>query len=93
MRAIFKAVSATAIAAALLLAGEARGEEKHGVPVYPGAKYDATTTGVLQDAMKLDAACYRTGDEVPKVTDFYRKQPGFKVMGEGAEGSMIGRAR
>jgi len=89
MKAIFKAVLAATVAVALLLAGEARGEEKHGVPVYPGAKYDATTTGALRDAMKLDAACYRTADDVGKVTAFYRKQPGLKVVGETAEGSML----
>jgi hypothetical protein len=78
-----------AVAVPLLLAGTARGEEKHGVPVYPGARYDAATTGALRDAMNLDAACYRTDDDVAKVTAFYAKQPGFKVLAQGAEGSMI----
>ena len=88
MRAMFHAAAA-AVAVPLLLVGAARAEEKHGVPVYPGARYDAATSGALRDAMKVDAACYRTADEVAKVTAFYQKQPGFKVLAQGAEGSML----
>ncbi len=89
MRAIVQSFPAAACAVALLLAGEARGEEKHGVPVYPGAKYDATTTGAVREAMNIDAACYRTDDDVAKVTAFYKKQPGLKFIGGDAEGSML----
>lgn len=88
MRAMFQAAAA-ALAVSLLLAGPARGEEKHGVPVYPGARYDAATSGALKDAMKLDAACYRTGDGVGKVMAFYQKQPGLKVVAQDTEGGML----
>ncbi len=84
-----KTISAAAVAFALLFAGAALGEEKHGVPVYPGAKYDGDTSGVLKEQMQLDAGCYRTADAVAKVTAFYKKQPGFEVVGESPEGSML----
>jgi hypothetical protein len=80
-------IAAVAIATAgLLLAGGARAEEKHGIPVYPGAKADKDLSASLGKAFKKDAACYRTGDAASKVTDFYKKQAGLTVMGVTSEG-------
>lgn len=67
----------------------ARGEEKHGVPVYPGARFDAATTTALKESMKLDAGCYRTDDPVAKVAAFYARQPGLKAIGQDAENAMF----
>ena len=44
--------------AGLTMAGA---EEKYGVKVYDGAKYDAETTQAVNSAMKIDGACYQIG--------------------------------
>jgi hypothetical protein len=80
---------AAVVATALLLSGEARAERKHGVAVYPGARYDASASEVTRRALRMDAACYRTDDALAKVTAFYRKQPGFRLLNDGAEGSFL----
>jgi hypothetical protein len=89
MRAIVGGFAILTVALPLLLPAEARAEEKHGVAVYPGAKYDAATSGALRESMGFDAACYRTGDEVGKVMAFYQKQPGLELVGKTAEGGML----
>ena len=53
----------------------------------PGAKADPGLSAQLAKAFKKDAACYRTGDAVGKVNDFYKKQPGLTAMGTTPEGS------
>ncbi len=60
---------AVAMAAVLLLGPPfaADAEERFGVVVYPGAKYDDGTSKALKDAMHIEAACFRTGDSVAKV--------------------------
>jgi hypothetical protein len=70
-----------AVVVLALAAGFVAAEEKFGVTVYPGAKYDAETSKAVKDMMQVDAACYRTGDPVMKVADFYRKQ-GLSSMGD-----------
>lgn len=87
MRSFAKILAAAAVVA-LSPASEARGEEKHGVAVYPGAKLDAAATDVVRQMTKNDAGCYRTADPVAKVTAFYRKQPGVSVTHEDAETSL-----
>jgi hypothetical protein len=56
-------------------------EEKFGVQVYSGAKYDAATSKNVSESFSIDAGCYRTNDSIPKVSEFYTKQPGMKYMG------------
>jgi len=56
-------------------------EEKFGVKVYGGAKYDAATTKDLSESFSINAACYRTNDSVAKVAEFYKKLPGMKYTG------------
>lgn len=56
-------------------------EEKFGVKVYGGAKYDAATSKNVSETLSINAACYRTNDSVAKVAEFYKKQPGMKYTG------------
>jgi len=76
---------------ALLFAGiiTAGAEEKFGVKVYDGAKFDASTSKTVSESMSINAACYRTNDGVAKVVEFYKKQPGLESMGESKEGAMF----
>ena len=64
-------------------------EEKYGVQVYDGAKYDAETSQVLVTAMKVDGACYRTGATPAQVNEFYKKQPGTTEVHSSAKGGMF----
>ena len=72
--------------AGLTMAGA---EEKHGVQVYPGAKYDADTTQAINSAMKIDGACYRTAATVAQVNEFYKKQPDTTEVHTSAKGGMF----
>jgi hypothetical protein len=67
----------------------AAAEEKYGVTVYDGAKYDADTSQFLASAMKVDAACYRTGATAAQVNEFYRKQPGTTEIHTSPKGGMF----
>jgi hypothetical protein len=82
-------ISATVIV--LLFAGlvVARAEEKFGVKVYAGAKFDAATSKSVSESMSINAACYRTNDGVAKVVEFYKKQPGAKYIGGDKESAMV----
>ncbi len=64
-------------------------EEKFGIKVYDGAKFDADTTKFLKESMSLEAACYTTNDSVDKVVAFYKKQPGLKSVGISKESAMF----
>ena len=79
-------IGLTIFAAGLTVASA---EEKYGVTVYDGAKYDAETSQILITQMKLDAACYRTGGTVAQVNDFYKKQPGTTVVSTSEKGGMF----
>jgi hypothetical protein len=74
------------LAATLNLAGA---EEKFGVTVYEGAKFDADTTQFVTTQMKVDAACYRTTATPSQVNEFYRKQPGTAEVHTSATGGMF----
>ena len=65
----------------VLTASLASAEENFGVPVYPGAKYDETTSKALKESMGFNGACYRTTDPIAKVAEFYRKL-GLESIGE-----------
>ena len=67
-------MKAVFLAAALLFAGTAAAEQKHGVEVYPNAKADAKVGKQLEKMNIKDAGTYRTSDGVGKVVAFYRKQ-------------------
>lgn len=67
----------------------ARAEEKFGVKVYDGAKYDASTSKIVSDSMSINASCYQTDDNIAKVIEFFKKQPGLKLMGESQESAMF----
>ncbi|MGD0773554.1 MAG: hypothetical protein ABSC05_12100 [Candidatus Solibacter sp.] len=73
-------------AAGLTLAGA---EEKYGVKVYDGAKYDAETSQFLITQMKVDGACYRTDATPAQVDEFYKKQPGTTEIRTSAKGGMF----
>ncbi len=58
----------------MLCVSSAVAEEHLGIAVYPGAKYDQARTKLLQGSLSVQGAAYRTGDDIAKVTAFYRKQ-------------------
>ena len=83
--------SLAALVLAMLVAGlvTAGAEEKFGVKVYDGAKYDADTSQFLATQLKVDGACYRTDATVAQVNEFYKKQPGVKEIDTHATGGMF----
>jgi hypothetical protein len=69
--------------------GMGTAEEKYGIIVYTGAKYDSVASEFLKQISPQSAA-YRTSDSVGKVVDFYKKQSGCKLVGEPTkEGAMF----
>ncbi len=60
--------------AAMLFISSAAAEERLGVAVYPGAKYDQARTKLLQNSLSVQGAAYLTGDDIARVMAFYRKQ-------------------
>jgi hypothetical protein len=58
----------------LMCISPAFAEERLGVAVYPGAKYDQARTNLLRNSLSVQGAAYRTGDDVATVVAFYRKQ-------------------
>jgi len=64
----------------------ASAEEKWGVKVYDGAKYDAETSAIVAQ-MGGEAACYRSTDGLSKVLDFYSKLPGSVRIHTGSKGA------
>jgi hypothetical protein len=86
-----KTISLTLMAAVVLTLGLglAAAEEKLGVQIYEGAKYDETVSQFVNEAMHVEAYCFRTNDSVAKVTEFYKKQPGFEYTGGDETGGMF----
>jgi hypothetical protein len=66
----------------------ASAEDKFGVKVYDGAKFDADTTAFVEH-MGGQAACYRSADDLSKVIAFYSKLPGVAVIHTSAKGAMF----
>jgi hypothetical protein len=66
----------------------ASAEERWGVKVYDGAKYDADTSAFVAQ-MNGQAACYRSADDLTKVIAFYSKLPGVAVIHTSAKGAMF----
>ncbi len=66
----------------------ASAEDKWGVKVYDGAKYDADTSAIVAQ-MGGQAACYRSPDSLAKLVDFYSKLPGVAVIHTSAKGAMF----
>ena len=64
-----------------IMVGVGKAEEKYGIIVYTGAKYDSGASEFLKQ-MSPQSAAYRTDDSVDKVIDFYKKQDGFKLFGD-----------
>jgi hypothetical protein len=64
-------------------------EDKFGVEVYSGAKYDAAISKNVSESFSINAACYRTNDNVAKVVEFYKIQSGLEFMGGGEESAMF----
>ena len=78
-----------ATATCLAALAVAHAEERLGVAVYPGAKYDAGTSNAVKEMMQGEAACFSTADPVAKVAAFYRKQ-GLEPVGDATkEGAMF----
>ncbi len=66
----------------------ASAEDKWGVKVYDGAKYDADTSAFVAQ-MGGQAACYRSADSLAKLVAFYSKLPGVAVIHTGDKGAMF----
>ena len=64
-------------------------EVNSGVQIYPGAKADAASTKMLKEQMGVNGVCYITNDTLSKVLDFYKKQPGVKMISTGKESAML----
>lgn len=66
----------------VLAGGIEAAEERLGVRIYPGAKYDEQSSKIQAQMTKAtgggSSACYRTKDPVAKVAEFYQKE-GFKL--------------
>jgi hypothetical protein len=77
------------VAVLVLAAGFIAAEEKFGVVVYPGAKFDAETSKSVKDMLKMEVACYRTNDPVATVAAFYQKQGLSSVGDVTIEGAMF----
>ncbi len=76
-----------------IMVGVGNAEEKFGIVVYPGSKSESGTTEFLKQ-MSPQTAAYRTGDSVDKVVAFYKKQPGFKLIGDASkEGAMFRKGK
>jgi len=58
----------------MMCLSSAAAEERLGVAVYPGAKYDQIRTGFHAQNPSIQVAAYRTDDDIAKVMAFYRKQ-------------------
>jgi hypothetical protein len=68
-------------------------EEKFGVAVYPGAKFDSETAKVVAQMSTGGAGCYRTRDSFAKVVEFYKKQQGLKYIGGDKESAMLKKGK
>jgi hypothetical protein len=79
-----KRTSGFVVAISLLCMYPASADESFGVPVYPGAKFDAVATKVLKEKIHINGFCYRTNDSVRKVAEFYRNQ-GLELSGDMTE--------
>ena len=66
----------------------ASAEDKWGVKVYDGAKFDPDTTAFVAH-MGGQAACYRSSDSLAKLIAFYSKLPGVSVIHTGDKGAMF----
>lgn len=66
----------------------ARAEDKFGVKVYDGAKFDADTSAFMA-RMASQSACYRTTDPLSKVIAFYGKLPGVATIHSNDKGAMF----
>jgi hypothetical protein len=58
----------------MMCISSAAAEERLGVAVYPGAKYDPIRTRLITSSPTMQGAAYRTDDDIDKVTAYYRKQ-------------------
>ena len=76
-----------------IMVGVGKAEEKYGIIVYTGAKFDSGTSEFLKQISPQSAA-YITGDSVDKVINFYKKQPGFILIGDPTkEGAMFRKGK
>ncbi|MEI6703736.1 MAG: hypothetical protein WCL71_09420 [Deltaproteobacteria bacterium] len=66
------------LCAVLLTASTAWSAEKFGVAVYPAATDDAETTKIVKQLG--DGACFKIITPLATVVDFYKKQPGLKLL-------------
>lgn len=56
-------------------------EERFGVEVYEGAKYEESASDFLRES-GMKVFCYRTGDDIAAVIDFYKDDKGLYLISE-----------
>jgi hypothetical protein len=88
-----KAIAAFFVAALLAVPYASGAEERFGVAVYPGAKYDEATSRTIKEGMGMEAACFRTNDSVAKVVDFYRQQKSLRLLGDATKEGALFRSK
>lgn len=86
-----KAVLMLVVLALLLAVTHLNAEERFGLEVYGGAKYEESASDFLQHEMNVKAFCYRTGDGVAAVIDFYKGKEGLYLMAEDDSGAFFRR--
>ncbi|MBP7864800.1 MAG: hypothetical protein KA419_02535 [Acidobacteria bacterium] len=59
------------------------GENRFGVAVYPGATYDAEASKAFSRTFGGEFHCYRTGDGLGKVTEFFKANTSLTPDGIG----------
>jgi hypothetical protein len=69
-----------------------QGADHFGIQAYEGARLDTEETNFLRKIGGADGYCYRTGDDVKKVTAFYQKHPGLTSLGTNGTGGMFVKA-
>jgi hypothetical protein len=79
------------IPALLLAFTHLNAEERFGVEVYKGAKHEDAATDYLQNKMNMKAFCYRTGDNVANVIEFYKGKEGLYLISEDDTGAFFRR--
>jgi hypothetical protein len=76
-----KAILMTVFLVLILSVMDLGAEERFGMEVYTGAEYEESASEFLQES-GANAFCYRTGDKMAAVIDFYKGKEGLYLISE-----------
>lgn len=85
-----KAVLMTVLLMLILAVMDLGAEERFGLEVYKGAKYEESASDFLQKS-GMNAFCYRTGDKMAAVIDFYKEKEGLYLISEDDSSALFRR--